>query len=302
MRYARVTVLCGGWSSEREVSLRSGAAVARGLEALGCAVHRLDVRAPGLALPPDTDAVFVALHGRYGEDGGVQRELEALGVPYTGSGPDSCRRAFDKALTREACRAAGLPVPEGRVLAEPTPASPLPLPVVVKPTREGSSVGCHRVFDADAWSGAVRDALACHGEALVEAFVPGRELTVGVVGDTVLPVVEICAPDGYYDFAAKYTAGRTRYLCPAPLEDGAAAALAILAAEVFRALDADGFARVDFRLTPEGAPFILELNSVPGFTETSLLPKAAAAAGLPFPELCGRILDRARTGRAGGGA
>lgn len=300
MRYQRVTVLSGGWSSEREVSLRSGAAVARGLLALGCAVETLDVRAPGLSLPAGTEAVFIALHGRYGEDGGVQRELEALGVPYTGSGPDSCRRSFDKALTRAACRAAGLPVPEGVVLTGPADGSPLPLPVVVKPTREGSSVGCHRVMEAGAWPAAVRDALACHGEALVETFIPGRELTVGVVGDTVLPAVEICAPDGYYDYEAKYTAGRTRYLCPAPLEEGAAAELAILAAEVFRALDADGFARVDFRMTPEGRPFILELNSVPGFTETSLLPKAAAAAGIAFPELCGRILDRARPGRAEG--
>ncbi len=294
--YRKIAVLKGGISSEREVSLRSGAAVARGLRALGCEVTEVDVTGRRFPLPSGTEAVFVVLHGTYGEDGGVQRELEAMGLPYTGSGPESCRIAFDKGLTRAACARRGIPIPEGLVFQALPGQSPLPLPVVVKPTREGSSVGFTQVSTPEAWMPAARAALACHGEALVERYIPGREMTVGIVADQTLPVVEIRAPGGCYDYAAKYTAGRTEYLCPAPIGPELEAALAVRAAETFQAVGARGFARVDFRVDPDGRPFVLELNSIPGFTETSLLPKAAAAAGIPFPELCGRILACAGRG------
>ena len=295
--YRTVAVLKGGISSEREVSLRSGAAVARGLRVLGCEAIEVDVTERRFTLPSAAEAVFIALHGAYGEDGGVQRELEAMGIPYTGSGPESCRVAFDKGLTRSACARRGIPIPEGRVFQTLPGQSPLPLPVVVKPTREGSSVGFTQVGTPEAWLSAARAALACHGEALVERYIAGRELTVGIVGDQTLPVVEIRAPGGCYDYAAKYTAGRTEYLCPAPIGPELEAALAVRAAETFEAVGARGFARIDFRVDAAGRPFVLELNSIPGFTETSLLPKAAAAAGIPFPELCGRIL--ACAGRGG---
>lgn len=290
-----MTVLKGGFTAERDVSLRSGAAIARGLRAKGYAVTEIDVESREFALPPKTDAVFIALHGEFGEDGELQAILESKGIPYTGSGPESLRVAFDKKLTRETLAAAGIPVPAGAILTAPSPVCPIALPAVVKPTRQGSSVGCHRVFDADDWFDAVRDALSYHGEAVVETYIPGRELTVGVVGDQVLPVVEIRAPEGYYDYRAKYTKGLTEYLCPAPLKVAETEEAQVLAMRVFRALGAEGLGRVDFRLTPEGGLFVLELNSIPGFTETSLLPKAAAAAGIDFATLCDRILNLART-------
>jgi len=293
--FRKVTVLKGGFTAEREVSLRSGAAIARGLRAKGYAVEELDVESREFELPPKTDAVFIALHGEFGEDGELQAILESKGVPYTGSGPASCRLAFDKRLTRETLAAEGIPVPSGAIVTAPSPACPIALPAVVKPTRQGSSVGCHRVFDAEGWFDAVRDALSYHGEAVVEAYIPGRELTVGVVGDQVLPVVEIRTPEGYYDYRAKYTKGLTEYLCPAPLKAAETGEAQALAMRVFRALGAEGLGRVDFRLTPEGGLFVLELNSIPGFTETSLLPKAAAAAGIDFATLCDRILNLART-------
>jgi D-alanine-D-alanine ligase len=285
--------LKGGFSAERDISLRSGEAVARGLRSCGYAVTEVDIESDAFDVPVAADAVFIALHGEFGEDGGVQEILDRKGIPYTGSGPEACRLAFDKRLTREALGSAGIAVPEGRIVTKPSPLSPLPLPVVVKPTRQGSSFGCHRVIDPDDWHLAVRDALSYHAEAVVEAFIPGRELTVGIVGDRALPVVEIRAPAGEYDYRAKYTAGLTEYLCPAPLKVAETEAAQELALKVFKALGASGFGRVDFRMTPDGELFVLELNSIPGFTETSLLPKAAQVAGLRFSELCDRILNLA---------
>jgi D-alanine-D-alanine ligase len=289
-----VAVLKGGFTAERDVSLRSGAAVARGLRAKGYAVTEVDVESREFELPAKTDVVFIALHGEFGEDGDLQSILEGKGIPYTGSGPESCRLAFDKRLTRETLAAEGIPVPAGAIVTKPLPLCPIDFPAIVKPTRQGSSVGCHRVFDADDWYDGVRDALSYHGEAVVEAFIPGRELTVGIVGDQVLPVVEIRAPEGYYDYRAKYTKGLTEYLCPAPLKVAETEAAQALALKVFRALRAEGLGRVDFRMTPGGDLFVLELNSIPGFTETSLLPKAAEVAGIDFASLCDRILNLAR--------
>lgn len=292
--FKRVAVLKGGFTAERDVSLRSGAAVARGLRAKGYAVTEVDVESREFELPAKTDVVFIALHGEFGEDGDLQSILEGKGIPYTGSGPESCRLAFDKRLTRETLAAEGIPVPAGAIVTKPLPLCPIDFPAIVKPTRQGSSVGCHRVFDADDWYDGVRDALSYHGEAVVEAFIPGRELTVGIVGDQVLPVVEIRAPEGYYDYRAKYTKGLTEYLCPAPLKVAETEAAQALALKVFGALRAEGLGRVDFRMTPGGDLFVLELNSIPGFTETSLLPKAAEVAGIDFASLCDRILNLAR--------
>lgn len=292
-RFNHITVLKGGFSSERAVSLRSGAAIARGLRARGYEVTEVDLRGPRLELPAGTDAVFVALHGRFGEDGGVQRLLERRGMPYTGSDAASCRLAFDKRRTRRALEAAGLPVAPGVAIRSLPKVCPLPLPVVVKPSREGSSVGCHRVRTPGRWARAAADALSFHGEAVVEEFIEGRELTVGVVGGRALPIVEIVAPNGEYSYKAKYTPGMTKYLCPADLPPRLAERIAACGRAVFRALGASGMGRVDFRLRPDGRFYVLELNSIPGFTETSLLPKAAAAAGIGFAALCERILNLA---------
>lgn len=284
----------GGTSSERNVSLRSGAAVARGLRAAGYTATEVDVVTENsLPIPPGTEAVFVALHGTFGEDGGAQALLRAMGLPYTGSGPESCRLAFDKTLTRAALARAGLPVPEGLTLQSDPGASPLPLPVVVKPAREGSSIGCRLVKRADEWSPAFAAAAQHGGDVVVERFIAGRELTVGIVAGEALPVVEIIPPGEIFDYEAKYTAGMTRYAVPAPLPSATSAGLQACALQVFVTLGAADFGRVDFRLAEDGRWYALELNSIPGFTETSLLPKAAAAAGLSFPELCDRILNLA---------
>ena len=292
-RFEQVAVLMGGVSSEREVSLRSGAAAARGLRESGYRVEEVDVTERAVELPPETEAVFIALHGVFGEDGEVQRLLEELGVPYTGSRPAACRLAFDKILTRGRLEASGIPVAPGEVLREGGKRT-LPLPVVVKPPREGSSVGCHIVFDEAEWEPAFRDVLRYGEEALVERYIPGRELTVGILDGEPLPVVEIRAARRWYDFEAKYLSGDTRYIVPAELDEATARRVQEIARETFRVLDAEGFGRVDLRLSPEGEPFVLELNTIPGLTASSLLPKAAAAAGIAFPELCSRIMESAR--------
>jgi len=291
-RFKKVAVLMGGPSPEREVSLRSGAAVARGLRAAGYDVAEADPADGQLRLAPDVEAVFIALHGAFGEDGAVQALLQQRGLPYTGAGAEASRVAFDKRRSKRVFAAQGIPTPAYAV-AQDAGACPLPLPVVVKPARQGSSLGLHRVFAAADWAPALADARRYDAAVLVEQFIAGRELTVGFVGADALPVVEIRAPDGLYDYRAKYTAGLTEYLVPAPLPAPLAAACQALAARVFAALDGRDLGRVDLRLTPAGELFVLELNTIPGFTETSLLPKAARAAGMEFPELCDRIMRRA---------
>lgn len=291
-KYRKVAVLKGGVSSEREVSLRSGSAIAQGLREAGYEVTEIDLVSREVNIPAGIEAVFVALHGVFGEDGELQNLLDTLGIPYTGSNAESCRLAFDKVLTRERLTQCGIPVPAGEVLSDST-ARTVPIPLVVKPPCEGSSVGCHLVFDEAEWLAAFADAVHFSGTALVEAYIPGRELTVGIVGDQVLPVVEIKPVLNWYDFNAKYVTGDTTYVVPADLEPEIAALLQAIALKTFRALGAVGFGRVDFRLSPDGEPFVLELNSIPGFTATSLLPKAAQADGIPFAELCARIMELA---------
>lgn len=290
--YRRVAVVMGGSSNEREISLRSGRAVTEGLRNAGYDVEPVDLRDGHVVLPPDVEAVFIAMHGVFGEDGQLQSRLEDLGVPYTGSGPEASERAMDKIETKKAFEKAGVTTPTWRALKAEGPC-PVPLPVVVKPAREGSSIGVHIVRNEDAWSPAVRDALRFSGTALVEAYIAGRELTVGIVGDTVLPVVEIRAPEGHYGYAAKYVDHETRYLAPAPLSDDEAEYGQRLARQAFDALDCRDFGRVDFRRDEAGVWYALEVNTIPGFTESSLLPKAAAVIGWEFPALCDRILSLA---------
>ena len=292
-KYQKVAVLKGGISSEREVSLRSGAAIAQGLRDDGYDVLEIDIVTKAFTIPVGIEAVFVALHGAFGEDGEIQRILEEQNMPYTGSRSESCGVAFDKVLTRNRLGEDGVPVPKGELLADAN-ARTLPVPLVVKPPREGSSVGCHLVFEESQWVDAFADAVSYSGEALVEEYIPGRELTVGVVAGHVLPVVEIKTASEWYDFDAKYVTGDTQYVVPAELSSEISAELQAIALKTFDALGAKGFGRVDFRLSPGGKPYVLELNSIPGFTATSLLPKAAQAAGIEFPKLCGRIMELAR--------
>ena len=282
----------GGPSSEREVSLNSGRAVAEALRSVGYDVAEIDLKGRELELPDGIEAVFVALHGEFGEDGQIQEILRTRGIPYTGSGPEASRRSFDKLLSKKTFVEKGIPTPKYEILRKGQGRS-LPLPVVVKPIRQGSSIGVHIVSDEADWPAALEEALTHDGEVLVETFIAGRELTVGVVGGDVLPVLEIKAPDGFYNYTAKYTKGLTQYIVPADISVECAAECRRLALLTFQALDCKDMGRVDFRLAPGGDLFVLELNNIPGFTGTSLLPKAARAMGIEFPELCDRIISMA---------
>lgn len=291
-RFKRIAVLKGGPSAEREVSLNSGAAIASALRALEYDVIEMDLVGKDVELPAGVEAVFVALHGTFGEDGELQELLEAKGVPFTGSGSVASRAAFDKIATKRLFERHGISTARYEVLQRGGVRT-LPLPVVVKPARQGSSIGISKVFDESGWEAALETALRYDEKVIVETFIPGAELTVGIVGDQVLPVIEIRAPEGYYDYSAKYTKGKTQYLVPAPLDAEITRTCQELAWRTFVALDCRGMGRVDMRLDPEGHVYVLELNTIPGFTETSLLPKAARAAGLEFGALCEKILNLA---------
>lgn len=291
--FQRVAVMMGGPSEEREVSLRSGAAVAKGLREAGYEVTELIINGETVEVPADIEAVFIALHGHFGEDGTLQRWLRERGIPYTGSGPEASERAFDKRLTKRILIEVGIPTPPYEILRRGQPRS-FSLPVVVKPPRQGSSIGVSRVFSEDEWPAARAEAEAFGDEVLVERFIEGRELTVGILGEEPLPVLEIRPRGGFYSYHAKYTTGASEYLVPAPLPPEIAERCRDLARRTFVALGAEGFGRVDMRLNPEGEVYVLELNTIPGFTETSLFPKAARAAGLSFSEVCDRIMRTAR--------
>jgi len=288
-------VLKGGPSSEREVSLKSGAAVAKGLKSAGYEVIEVDVKGRTLDLPRPVDGVFIALHGEFGEDGQIQQLLEARKIPYTGSNPASSRAAFDKRLSKEIFVKRGIPTAPYEVLG-PTGKLTLPYPVVIKPPCQGSTIGIFKINSADEWTLKVQESLRYDGEIIAETFIPGRELTIGIVGDIAFPAIEILAPDGWYDFNAKYGKGQSRHLCPAPLDAALANRAKNIALDTFKALGCRGLGRVDFRLTDDGELYVLELNNIPGFTETSLLPEAAQAAGIGFPDLCAQIMEMARLG------
>ncbi len=290
--FQNVAVLKGGFSAEREVSLESGAAIANGLRKAGYTVMEIDVTTPDFTVPDGIEAVFIALHGTFGEDGGAQTRLTELGVPYVGADAEASRRSFDKLLTEICLRKAGVPVPESETLRRGGRRT-LPLPVAVKPPRQGSSVGCSLVFKESEWAPAMADALKYDDEVLIQRFIPGREFTVGIVDGQVLPIVEIVTAAGWYDYTAKYKVDTTRYVIPAELDAKTAVRMQKIAMETFVALGVRGFGRVDFRMTPEGEQFVLELNNIPGFTSHSLLPKAAAAAGIEFSALCDRIMRTA---------
>ncbi|HEX7618296.1 MAG TPA: D-alanine--D-alanine ligase [Verrucomicrobiae bacterium] len=290
-----ITVLFGGPSAEREVSLRSGAAVAKALRSLGHKVCEMDPKDGKFALPEETDAVFLALHGTFGEDGTVQKLLDGLGATYTGCDADASRIAFDKVLTKKLCVEAGVPTAKFLVVESETAPFPkdLQLPLVVKPVRQGSSVGLQFVERAADWPGALAEALEFDTEVLVEEKIIGRETTVGILDAKPLPIVEVRPRTGAYNYRNKYTAGCTEYFCPADFDPATTRRIQAAALGAFHAIGGRDYARVDLMLRADGSPVVLEVNTLPGMTETSLLPKAAAAAGLSYAELCQRMIDLA---------
>jgi len=291
----KITVMLGGPSAEREVSLRSGAVVANALRARGHEVFELDPRETGWVLPPETEVVFLALHGTYGEDGVVQAELDKLGAIYTGCDAEASRIGFDKVLTKKRCAAAG--VPTARYTVVEAAGTPWPRgwnpPVVLKPVRQGSSVGLQFVERVADWSTALTESLRHGSEVLVEEKISGRECTVGILGDKPLPLVEVRPKTGIYDYRTKYSEGTTEYLCPAPLDEVTTRRVQEAGLGAFKAIGGRDYGRVDVMVKTNGDPVVLEVNTLPGMTETSLLPKAAAAAGIGYAELCERMVKLA---------
>ncbi len=284
----RVAVLMGGPGAERDVSLRSGAAVANALRAIGATVESLDVRDASFDLPAGTDLAFNIIHGTFGEDGELQAILDARGIAYTGEGGIGSRLAFDKIESKKRFEAAGVPTADWEIIrAGARPA--LPLPFVMKPPRQGSSVSVHIVRDAAGIDAALADCLGQDEEVLVEQFVDGLELTVGILGDEAFPIIEIVPVGGFYDYQHKYTKGGSEYFCPARLDAEATARVQEAALAAHRSLGLEVYSRTDVLLDAAGQPFVLEVNTIPGMTETSLLPKSAAAVGIGFAELCERI-------------
>ena len=287
--------MLGGPSAEREVSLRSGKAAAAALRSLGHQVQELDPQPGAWTLPAGTEVVFLALHGAYGEDGSVQEELEKLRVPYTGCGPEASRIAFDKVLTKQRCLQAGVPTPRFEVFDTPLLVLPAgwSLPVVLKPVQQGSSVGLQIVERTTDWAVALAEAFRFDTRVLMEEKIQGAETTVGILDGQALPIVEIRVKKGSFDYSNKYTAGAAQHLCPAPLDESATRAVQAAALGAFDAIGGRDFARVDVMLAANGSPFVLEVNTLPGLTELSLLPEAARAAGLSYPQLCQRMVEMA---------
>jgi len=286
----RLAVLMGGPSAEREVSLRSGAASAGALREAGYQVDEVVVDDANFILPDGTELAFLSMHGPFGEDGQVQDILKARGIPFTGADAETSRITIDKEKTKEKLRLAGVPTPGGQLVRRVEEVT-LPLPLFVKPNTQGSSVGSRAAATREELSLAVADALKFDSAVLVEQLIIGRELTVGVLGDQVLPIVEIRPLHGFYDYTNKYTRGCTEYFCPAALPDDITAQIQAYALAAHRSVGNTVYSRIDFLLEKDTHPYCLEINTIPGMTATSLLPKAAAVAGLTFPQLCRRIVE-----------
>ena len=295
----RVGVLMGGSSAEREISLKTGEAICESLRRRRYTVVPLDADAtlPQQLRTRKISVAFIALHGQGGEDGTVQGLLDIMGIPYTGSGVCASAVCMDKGLTRVVLQAAGILVPAGEILQSPMiplrPPEALGWPVVVKPCTEGSTIGISIVKKSSEWKRAVTKAFGYGPRAVVEKYIPGREVAVGVLGDIVFPGVEVVVPGGFYDFRAKYGKAETRYLSPAPLSPRLERVLREQSALAYQALGCRGAARVDFRIHPNGRPYILELNTIPGMTERSLLPMAAAQHGMAYDDLVEVMLKAA---------
>ncbi|MGO3770863.1 MAG: D-alanine--D-alanine ligase [Vreelandella alkaliphila] len=296
---ARVVVVYGGTSAEREVSLKSGAAVLDALKRQGVDAIGYDPKEEGLVglerLAPT--AIFVALHGRGGEDGTLQGALELLGLPYTGSGVLASALAMDKQRTKQVWQAVGLPTPQSIMLSETSDwsmvVSQLGLPMMVKPVHEGSTLGISIVKSQEALEAAYHEAASYDARVMAERFVVGEEYTVALLGNDVLPAIRVEVPGGFYDYEAKYIANTTQYHLPSGLASGDEQALAELCKKAFDAVGGEGWGRVDVMRDAMGKFWLIEVNTVPGMTDHSLVPQAAAHAGIEFDQLVLRILNTA---------
>jgi D-alanine-D-alanine ligase len=300
--FGKVAVLLGGKSAEREVSLKSGGMVLAALRKKGIDAHPFDPKERDVQdLVKERFArVFIALHGRFGEDGTLQGVLEWLGIPYTGSGVLASALAMDKVRTKRLWAAEGLPTAPYEVLTGETNlgavAKRLGTPMFVKPASEGSSVGMTKVKKAQDLEEAYALAVNYDPVVIAEKFIDGAELTVGIVGERVLPIIRIETPREFYDYEAKYIANDTRYLIPCGLPDKKEKELQALSLKAFRALGCRGWGRVDLMLDKRGRPFLLEINTSPGMTDHSLVPMAARAVGISYEDLCVKVLELAHVG------
>ncbi len=298
----KIAVLMGGPGSERDVSLATGRGISKALRSLGADVFEVDVRDRNFELPADVDLAFIALHGTFGEDGQVQQLLEERGIAYTGEGVQESRLAFDKIRSKEKFRERGVRTPEWETIAA-NQSPHMDLPIVVKAPRQGSTVGVYIVRKVEELEPAIRNATKYDHELLVEKFIAGRELTIGILGDQALPILEIIPKGGFYDFANKYpflnpqAGGGAEHVCPAKIDKEETKEIQDLALRAFRVLGLRVYGRVDVLLPQDGAATILEINTIPGMTEASLLPEAAAAAGISYVDLCARVIGLSRSRR-----
>ncbi len=297
--FGKVAVLFGGRSAEREVSLKSGAAVLAALQRSGVDAHAFDPATQNLQALVDEgfDRAFIALHGRFGEDGTVQGALELLGIPYTGSGVMASALGMDKWRTKLVWQAANLPIPNYALLDEHSDwdgvARQLGLPLFVKPANEGSSVGISKVKAAGELRAAYREAALHDKLVIAESFIGGGEYTAAILGEQALPVIKIEPANEFYDYEAKYLRNDTRYLCPSGLSAAQEAEMQRLAQQAFALIGGQGWGRVDFLMSESGQPYLLEINTSPGMTDHSLVPMAARQAGIGFEQLVLRVLELA---------
>lgn len=289
----KITVMLGGPGAEREVSLRSGAEVSKALRSLGHEVFEVDPK-EAWTLPDDTDVVFLALHGTYGEDGTVQAELEKLGVPYTGCDAEASRIGFNKLLTKQWCIETGVPTAKYELIESPD--APWPRgwnpPVILKPACQGSSVGLQFVERVSEWNEKLVEAFRHGSPILMEEKISGSECTVGILGDKILPILEVC-PKGIYDYNTKYHSRTSEYFCPARFDEATTKRVGKAALGAFKAIGGRDYSRVDIIVREDGEPVVLEVNTLPGMTTTSSLPKVADVAGISYPDLCQRMVDLA---------